>query len=121
MHFRNWKKLKICIFRIIYGSRYGLSEEGEKRGKNWIDQQWGNQDRTGSFYNGETTQPLCFQPKRHRKEEAAKYVANSGLDHVTLAGHSKGGNMAAFCAYLLPEGMVDKVYSYDEQGLPKHS
>lgn len=27
--------------------------------------------------------------------------------------------MAASCAYLLPEGMVDKVYSYDGQGASK--
>lgn len=50
------------------------------------------------------------------QKEAAAYVSNSGLDHLTIAGHSKGGNMAASCAYLLPKGLVDKVYSYDGQG-----
>lgn len=57
-----------------------------------------------------------FSSKTPSQKEAAAYVANSGLDHLTLAGHSKGGNMAASCAYLLPEGLIDKVYSYDGQG-----
>ncbi|WP_164473049.1 PAAR-like protein [Clostridium sp. E02] len=57
-----------------------------------------------------------FSSQTPSQKEAASYVINSGLDHVTLAGHSKGGNMAASCAYLLPEGMIDKVYSYDGQG-----
>ncbi|WP_024347239.1 Mbeg1-like protein [Lacrimispora indolis] len=71
------------------------------------DYQWG--DNSAAMFSTQTPS----------QREAAKYVANSGLDHVTLAGHSKGGNMAASCAYLLPEGMVDKVYSYDGQGASK--
>lgn len=51
------------------------------------------------------------------QQEALQYVIKQGYDHVTLAGHSKAGSMAAFVAYLLPEGMVDKVYSFDGQGL----
>ena len=50
------------------------------------------------------------------QKEVASYVINSGLDHVILPGHSEGGNMAAYCSYFLPEGMVDRVYSYDGQG-----
>lgn len=68
------------------------------------DAQWG--DNFSALFSSQTPS----------QKEAVKYVMNSGLDHVTLAGHSKGGNMAASCAYLLPEGMVDKVYSYDGQG-----
>lgn len=50
------------------------------------------------------------------QREAQKYVIKSGHEHLTVVGHSKGGNMAASMAYLLPEGMVDKVYSLDGQG-----
>lgn len=50
------------------------------------------------------------------QREAQKYVIKSGYEHLTVVGHSKGGNMAASMAYLLPEGMVDKVYSLDGQG-----
>lgn len=57
-----------------------------------------------------------FSSQTPSQKEAAAYVINSGLDHVTLAGHSKGGNMAASCAYLLPQGLIDKVYSFDGQG-----
>ncbi|WP_077611741.1 PAAR-like protein [Clostridium sp. Marseille-P2415] len=57
-----------------------------------------------------------FSSQTPSQKEAAAYVIKSGLDHITLAGHSKGGNMAASCAYLLPEGLIDKVYSYDGQG-----
>lgn len=44
------------------------------------------------------------------QREAQKYVIKSGYEHLTVIGHSKGGNMAASMAYLLPEGMVDKVF-----------
>lgn len=57
-----------------------------------------------------------FSSRTPSQKEAAAYVINSGLDHVTVAGHSKGGNMAASCAYLLPQGLIDKVYSFDGQG-----
>lgn len=57
-----------------------------------------------------------FSSQTPSQKEAAADVINSGLDHVTLAGHSKGGNMAASCAYLLPQGLIDKVYSFDGQG-----
>lgn len=50
------------------------------------------------------------------QREAQKYVIQSGHEHVTIVGHSKGGNLAASMAYLLPEGMVDKAYSLDGQG-----
>ncbi|MDR2021987.1 MAG: DUF2974 domain-containing protein [Hungatella sp.] len=60
-----------------------------------------------------------FSSMTPSQREATKYVANSGHDHVTLVGHSKGGNLAAACAYALPPGMVDKVYSCDGQGLSK--
>ena len=57
-----------------------------------------------------------FSSQTPSQKEAAAYVIKSGLDHITLAGHSKGGNMAASCAYLLSKGLIDKVYSYDGQG-----
>ena len=57
-----------------------------------------------------------FSSQTPSQKEVASYVINSGLDHVTLAGHSKGGDMAPSSAYLLPEGVIDKVYSYDGQG-----
>ena len=60
-----------------------------------------------------------FSSMTPSQREATKYVANSGHDHVTLVGHSKGGNLAAACAYALPPGMVDKVNSCDGQGLSK--
>ena len=60
-----------------------------------------------------------FSSMTPSQREAVKYVANSGYDHVTLAGHSKAGNLSAACAYALPPGMVDIVYSCDGQGLSK--
>ena len=58
-----------------------------------------------------------FSSRTPAQMRAQQYVVNSGYDHVTVAGHSKGGNMAAVVAYMLPEGMVDIVYSFDGQGV----
>ena len=58
-----------------------------------------------------------FSSRTPAHMRAQQYVVNSGYDHVTVAGHSKGGNMAAVVAYMLPEGMVDIVYSFDGQGV----
>ena len=58
-----------------------------------------------------------FSSRTPAQMRAQQYVVNSGYDHVTVAGHSKGGNMAAVVAYMLPEGMVDIAYSFDGQGV----
>ncbi len=58
-----------------------------------------------------------FSSRTPAQMRAQQYVVNSGYDHVTVAGHSKGGNMAAVVAYILPEGMVDIAYSFDGQGV----
>ena len=58
-----------------------------------------------------------FSSRTPAQMRAQQYVVNSGHDHVTVAGHSKGGNMAAVVVYMLPEGMVDKAYSFDGQGV----
>lgn len=58
-----------------------------------------------------------FSSRTPVQMRAQQYVVNSGYDHVVTAGHSKGGNMAAAVAYMLPEGMVDRAYSFDGQGV----
>jgi len=69
------------------------------------DYQWA--DNFAGLFSSRTPAQMCAQ----------QYVVNSGYDHVVTAGHSKGGNMAAAVAYMLPEGMVDRAYSFDGQGV----
>lgn len=75
----------------------------------------------GSNGNGQWDDNFAaiYSSRTPSQKEAIKYVVDSGLEQVTLAGHSKGGNLAAACAYVLPKGMVNKVYSLDGQGLSK--
>lgn len=72
---------------------------------------------TAGNYQWDDNLAGVFSSRTPAQMRAQQYVINSGYDHITVAGHSKGGNLAATMAYMLPEGMVDKAYSFDGQGV----
>ena len=53
-----------------------------------------------------------------RQKMAANFVRRvyKRFHHMTVAGHSKGGNKAQYAAITLPKECVDRCYSFDGQG-----
>ena len=62
--------------------------------------------------NFAVTQGVALTPQQLL---AKRYIAGLGLDKLDISGHSKGGNLSECMAYLLPNGMVNRVISYDGQ------
>ena len=73
---------------------------------------------TGSEEEWEDNAKGMVEADTLQQRAAARFVleACQQFPHITVAGHSKGGNKAQYAAITLPENTVEQCFSFDGQG-----
>ena len=73
---------------------------------------------TGSDEEWDDNAKGMFETDTLQQQAAARFVlqVHRPFGHITVAGHSKGGNKAQYAAITLPENCVDRCFSFDGQG-----
>ena len=73
---------------------------------------------TGSDEEWEDNAKGMFETETLQQQAAARFVqqVHKQFNHVTVAGHSKGGNKAQYAAIALPDNCVNLCFSFDGQG-----
>jgi len=73
---------------------------------------------TGSDEEWDDNAKGMFEADTLQQQAAAHFVqqVHRPFRHITVAGHSKGGNKAQYAAITLPANCVDRCFSFDGQG-----
>ena len=73
---------------------------------------------TGSDEEWDDNAKGMFETETLQQQAAARFVqqVHRQFSHITVAGHSKGGNKAQYAAITLPDNCVGRCFSFDGQG-----